>query len=150
MQPDILPGQYFVLLKGNGATPTEAFTAVCGITTKNFTGQINTNDNFVADCDNPTDVPIRRVTATGKQFDLSAEGLMNRSNVQDMWNALGTFGNWRLAYTEPENDEVFQGYWQGRFLMNNFQLGAPQGENTTLSLQFLSDGDVALTEVTPT
>lgn len=150
MQPDIIPGQYFVLMRGNGATPTEVFTAVCGITTKNFTGQINTNDTFVPDCDNPEDVPIRRVTATGKQFDLGAEGTLNRSNLQDMWNALGTKGNWRLLFTEPEDDQVFQGYWEGRFLMNNFAVTAETGPFANISLQFLSDSDVELTEVTPT
>jgi hypothetical protein len=38
-QPDIIRGTYFSLMLGDGAGP-ETFTALCGITTRDFTHQV--------------------------------------------------------------------------------------------------------------
>jgi hypothetical protein len=77
-QPDIIRGTYFVLMHGDGGGP-ETFVPQCGITTRDFTGQVNTTDVFTRDCADPVNVPVRRVIATGKQFDLSGNGVLNRA-----------------------------------------------------------------------
>lgn len=148
-QPDIIRGTYFSLMLGDGATPTEVFTALCGITTRSFTGQVNTNDVFTRDCAVPTDVPVRRIIATGKQFDLSGEGTLNRANLEVLWAELGVISHWRYLFTEPTDDEVYQGYWEGSFMLTNFQVTAEDENFANISLQMASDGDVAFTEVTP-
>lgn len=148
-QPDIIRGTYFVLMLGDGATPTEVFTALCGITTRRFTGQVNTNDVFTRDCADPVNVPVRRVIATGKQFDLSGEGTLNRANLEVMWAELGNISHWRYLFTEPADDEVYQGYWGGSFMMTNFEVTAEDADFANISIQMASDGDVLFTEVTP-
>lgn len=147
-QPDIIRGTYFSLMLGDGAGP-EVFTALCGITTRNFTGQVNTNDAFTRDCADPVNVPVRRVIATGKQFDLSGEGVLNRALLADMWGELGLISNWRLVFTEPSDDEVFQGHWSGAFMLSNFAVTAEDENFATISIQMVSDGDIVFTEVTP-
>lgn len=147
--PDIIKGTYFVLAKGDGGTPTEVFAPLCGFTTKTFRGQVNTNDVFVRDCADPENVPIRRITATGKQWSLTGEGQINRANIADIQSGLGIVDNWRFLWTEPDGDEVFQGFWEGPFMMVNFEeTGGDEGYATfTISLE--SDGEVEFTEVTP-
>lgn len=148
--PDIIRGTYFVLAKGNGATPTEVFTPLCGFTTKTFRGQVNTNDAFTRDCADPENVPIRRIIATGKQWSLTGEGQINRDNIGDIQGSLGEVDNWRFLWTEPEGDEVFQGYWEGPFMLVNFEETGPDDNFATFSVTLESDGIVAFTEVEPT
>lgn len=149
-QPDIIRGTYFVLAKGNGATPTEVFTALCGFKTRTFRGQVNTNDVFTRDCDDPENVPIRRIIATGKQWTITGEGELNRSNIDDVQSGLNVIDNWRFLWTEPEDDEVFQGYWQGAFMLVNFEITGGDENFATVSITLESDSEVTFTEVTPT
>lgn len=145
-QPDIIRGTYFVLMQGDGGGP-ETFVGLCGITTRDFTGQVNTNDVFIRDCADPENVPVRRVIATGKQWDLSGEGTLNRAQLADIQAALGVIGNWRLVFTEPTDDLVYQGYWAGAFMLNNLKITSSDENFATISIQLVSDGEVEFTEV---
>lgn len=148
-QPDIIRGTYFVLAMGDGGSPAEIFTALCGITTRSFTAQANTNDQFTRDCANPEDTPIRNLIVTGRQWSLSGEGSLNRSQLEDIEEAFGIPKNYRFYYTEPSDDEVFQGYWEGRGIMVNKTITGGDEEFATISLQIESDGQWTFTEVTP-
>ncbi len=147
-QPDIIRGTYFSLMLGNGAGP-EDFTALCGITTRSFTGQVNTNDVFTRDCALPENVPVRRVIATGKQWSLSGEGVLNRADLERIQAELGAISNWRFLFTEPTDDEVFQGHWGGAFMMTNLQVTGEDENYANISIQLESDGEVVFTEVMP-
>jgi predicted secreted protein len=146
-QPDIIRGTYFVLAMGDGGNPTETFLALCGITTRTFTAQINTNDVFTRDCADPEDIPIRRLITTGRQWSLSGEGQLNRDNLDTIIAAQGLTKNYRFYYTEPADDEVFRGYWEGPAKMVNLTVNASDDDFAGISLQFESDG---LWEWTPT
>lgn len=148
-QPDIIRGTYFVLAMGDGATPTELFTALCGITTRSFTDQVNTSDQFTRDCDDPEDIPIRRLITTGRQWSLSGEGSLNRANIESIINAHGVTKNYRFYWTEPSDDEVFQGYFEGPAKIVNRTITGGDEEFATMSLQLESDGLWDFTEVTP-
>jgi hypothetical protein len=41
------------LFIGDGATPTEAFVAICGMTQMELTTAVNTGETVIPDCDNP-------------------------------------------------------------------------------------------------
>lgn len=140
-QPDIIRGTYFVLAMGNGATPTEVFTALCGITTRTFTYQANTNDQTTRDCADPADVPIRRLIVTSEQWSLSGEGVLNRSQLEDILAAKGQPKNYRFYYTEPSDDEVYRGYFEGQAILVNITITGGDDEFATISLQFESDGE---------
>jgi hypothetical protein len=145
-QPDIVKGTYFVLAKGDGAV-SETFTPLCGITTKTFRGQVNTNDQFTRDCADPENLPIRRITATGKQWSLTGNGVLNRENIQLIQESLGEIGNYRFLWTEPADDLVFQGFWEGAFMLTNFEEGASDEAYGTIQISLESDGEVEFTEV---
>jgi predicted secreted protein len=147
-QPDIIRGTYFSLMLGNGATPTEVFTALCGFTTRNFTDQVNTNDVFTRDCADPEDIPIRRLIPTGRQWDLTGEGQLNRSNLEAMQAAHDAQAhNWRFLFTEPTNDWIFQGFYAGPAIITSLQITAADDDFATVSLTLASDGQWAFTEV---
>jgi predicted secreted protein len=149
-QPKILRGTYFVIMKGDGATPTEAFTALCGLKTRTFRGQINTNDIFTRDCADPEDVPVRNIIATGKQWTLSGEGDLDRNNIDSLQASRGVVGHYRFLWTEPDDDPVYQGYWGGSFMLTQLEEAGPDDAFATVSLTFESDGEITFTEVTPT
>lgn len=149
-QPDIIRGTYFVLGMGDGATPTETFTALCGINTRSLAYQANTNDQFTRDCADPENVPIRRAIVTGEQWDLTGEGTLNRSQLATIEAAKGLPKNYRLWYTEPADNEVYQGYWQGQYILTGITVTGGDEEFATISLTMVSDGEVTFTEVTPT
>ncbi len=148
-QPDIIRGTYFVLAMGDGATPTEVFTGLCGITTRTFTQQVNTSDQFTRDCDDPEDIPIRRLITTGRQWSLSGEGSLNRAQFDMMNDALGITKNYRFYWTEPTDDEVFQGYFEGPAKQVNMTITGGDENFATISLQMESDGEWEFTTVTP-
>jgi predicted secreted protein len=139
-QPDIIRGTYFVLAMGDGGTPTETFEALCGINTRTFNYTANTNDQFTRDCADPENVPVRNAIVTGEQWELSGEGSLNRSQLQDIEDAKGQPKNYRFYYTEPSDDEVFRGYWEGRFILNNFSITGADENFATISVSFVSDG----------
>jgi hypothetical protein len=144
-QPDIIRGTYFVLAMGDGATPTESFTALCGINTRTFVSQTNTTDTFTQDCDDPEDIPIRRLITTGRQWSLTGEGQLNRSQLQTILDAEGDTKNYRFYYTEPANDEVFRGYFQGAAKLVNITLNGNNDDFGGISLQIESDGEWTFT-----
>lgn len=140
-QPDIIRGTYFVLAMGDGATPTETFLALCGITTRTFSDQINTTDFFNRDCADPEDEPVRRLIVTGRQWSLSGEGSLNRENLDTIIAAHGVTKNYRFYYTEPADDEVFRGYWQGPAKIVNRTINGSDDTFASISLQIESDGE---------
>jgi hypothetical protein len=148
--PKILRGTYFSLMAGDGATPTEAFTAICGIETRSFTSQTNTNDVFTRDCANPEDVPIRRVIPTGKQWDLTGEGSLARENLETLQGLDdGQPHNFRFVFTEPADDEVYQGFYEGAAVITNISITAADEAFATISITLASDSEWTFTEVTP-
>jgi hypothetical protein len=146
LQAQPIRGTSFVLALGDGGGP-ETFAALCGVTTRDFTAQTNTNDVFTRDCADPEDVPIRRLIATGKQWSLSGEGQLNRANLEDIQAALATTKNWRYYFTEPTDDEVFQGYYQGPGMLTQLKITATDDNFATISLTIESDGEWAWTTV---
>jgi len=148
-QPKILRGTYFSLMLGDGAGP-ETFTALCGITTRNFTHQSNTNDVFTRDCADPENVPVRNIIVSGVQWDLTGEGVLNRSNLEAIQAADdGQPHNWRYLFTEPTGDEEYQGYYSGAGIITNLTINAADEQFATISLTIASDGEWAWNEVTP-
>lgn len=146
-QPDIIRGTYFSLMLGDGEV-VETFAALCGITTRSFTHQTNTNDVFTRDCADPEDIPIRRLIPTGSQWDLSGEGVLNRANLATIQAADDAQAhNWRYLFTEPADDLVFQGYYAGPAIITNFQITAADDDFANISITLASDGQWTWTEV---
>lgn len=146
-QPDIVKGTYLDLLLQTAAGPPAVFSPLCGLTTRSFTEQVNTNDTFVPDCDDPEDVPVRRLVPTGKQWDLSGEGLYNLAQEQKIREASGVTKNYRFRIGRPAGSIVGTGFWEGPAMLTNIQIGGNTGggEFGTVSLTIASDGEWVFT-----
>lgn len=138
-QPDIIKGTYFSLLLGDGDDP-EVFEALCGLTTRTFRAQANTNDQFTRDCDDPEDTPVRNLIVSGKAWSLSGEGTLNRSNLARIQAAWAVKKNWRFAFTEPADDLVYQGYYFGPGVMVTYEITGGDENYATISVNVESDG----------
>lgn len=141
-QPDIVKGTYVDILIGDGDDP-EVFTPICGLTARTFTQQGNTNDVFIPDCADPEDVPIRRLVPTGKQWDLSGEGLLNLAQRAQIDAAWMVTANYRFRIGRPAGSIVGAGYYEGPAMLTNIQWGGStgNGEFASGSLTIASDGE---------
>jgi len=142
-QPDIVKGTYVDIMVENPVN-SGTFTRFCGLSTKTFTYQKNSGDIFIPDCDDPEDVPIRRLNITGRQWDLSGEGYYNRAQAPLIRTLIeeGSPRKFRFAVSEPATDAIDAGYWEGNAQMMNVQYGGPAGgEYATFSASVASDGE---------
>jgi hypothetical protein len=147
-QPSILRGTYFSLMARTSTGP-DVYTALCGISTRSFTAGVNTNDQFTRDCADPEDVPIRRAIVTGRQWDLTGSGSLNRDNLETIIGLQATTENYRFVFTEPADDEVFQGHWTGPAILTNLEITAEDEAFAQISINLVSDGEWVWAEVTP-
>lgn len=138
-RPDIVKGTYVDIAIGNGADP-EVFSILCGITTRQLTERANTRDRFTRDCADPEDVPIRSIIATGKQWDITGSGLFNRSQRAVLDTCVGHIKNYRFIVSEPETDEISDGYYAGAAMMTDKVIGGADADDVTLSTTIASDG----------
>lgn len=145
-QPDIIRGTYFSVLLGDGGSP-ETFVPLCGMTARTFTKQANTNDQVTRDCAAPEDVPIRRLIVTSKQWSLSANGVLNRSQLAIINAAWGETRNYRFNFTEPAADLIYQGYEGGPAILTNITETGGDDAYATISVQIESDGQWVFVEV---
>jgi hypothetical protein len=131
---------------GNGASP-EVFTVLCGLSTRSLTAQLNGNDEFIKDCADPEDIPVRAFLPTGRQWDVSGSGVLDRNSLQSVINAQGYTKNYRFVFGEPANDQVFSGYWAGPGVLTNVSFGGNDDAFATVDLTIVSDGLWVFTEV---
>jgi hypothetical protein len=141
--PSVIKGNYFdVAVSLDGGT---TFTTICGLTTTSLTEQYNTGDEFIRDCADPTAVPFRVVNVTGVQFDISGTGLYNRAQGDLIRSLGGQSLVYRFIMGEDASDAVDGGYYQGKFVLSNKQLGGGDGSYATSQFTWVSDGVVTWT-----
>lgn len=138
-QPDIIRGTYFILALGDGQV-SETFNPLCGLTTRQFSYTANTTDEFIRDCADPEDVPIRRLLVTGEQWSLSGNGSLNRANIDDIEAAKGTTRNFRFYWTEPADDSVYAGYYEGAAIITSITIDGNDDAYAQVAVQIESDG----------
>lgn len=133
-----------LILIGDGATPTEGFTAPCGLNTKGFTLSANSNEVQVPDCDDP-DAPawIERAVAT-MTGQITGAGVMAKESFT-LWRDWALSGQTKNARVQI--DEPGMGYYAGRFLLSNFALSAELGNKIQVDVTLDSDGAITWTTV---
>jgi predicted secreted protein len=142
-----LPTEFdFALIKiGNGATPTEAFTTVCGIEAAQVNFVANTSDHFARDCAKPGKVPYRKVKTTGQQIDVTGSGLSNADTITDFLAALGLSKNYKVEGYKRDGTDTGDliGTFSGPFVMTAFNLNISDDASGEITLA--SDGIVTYT-----
>lgn len=141
--PSILKGTYIDVMVAEPAG-SNTFVKLCGITTNTFTTQKNSSDQFIADCDDPEDIPVRLLNITGRQWDISGNGFMNRAQAPLIRTLLteSTARTFRVQIAEPDDEDIDAGYYQGPAQVMNAQIGRPEGSGyASLSVAIASDGE---------
>lgn len=147
-KPKLLRGTFINILMGDGGSP-EVFAPICGARVKSLNHVIETNDDYSRDCADPEDVPTRDVVPTGERWDMPFTGVLNRTQLEDMQNAVGVYKNYRFELAQPAADVVPNGggYWAGEGLMNSFNITGDDGANSTIEGSVLSNGEWVWTPV---
>ena len=138
----------FAVIKiGDGATPTEAFTVLCGIDQVSVNRVVNTSDRFRRDCAKPGAVPKRKVQATGTQTDISGSGVFNIAQVEAFTDALGITGNYRVELGRRDGTDTGEilGHFTGPFMLTAHNISV--GDEGSAEITLASDGDVVWTDL---
>jgi hypothetical protein len=144
--PDTVRGTYVTVLMGNGATP-EVFAVLCGITTKSLTDAIGTSDEYTRDCADPEAIPVRELITTGRSWSITGGGLMNRSQLPDLEDAMGKRKNYRFFIGEPTDEDILNGYYGGRGVLTSKTIRGDDGGKVGLDLTVMSDAAWTWTDV---
>lgn len=123
----------FVVIKlGDGATPTEVFTVMCGMENINLNQTANTTDRFRRDCAKPAALPKRKVRTTSTQWDVTGSGVINTAEFARFKAALGYSRNYRLEFgrydvAQPDTGVII-GTYAGPAVMTANNISMSDGE----------------------
>lgn len=137
-------GQHIIVQMGDGATPTEVFTTICGITEKGLEQTASTSEETIWDCadqDAPPKV-VRDVQST--DWSISASGQVDSSGLAALDTAFtaAVERNFRFVF----KDTVINKYKQGPGIITSFSVTGTNGEKAKVSLTITGAG--ALTTLT--
>lgn len=121
-----------VIKLGDGATP-EVFTTVCGMENVTLNQTVQTNDRFRRDCAKPGQVPSRKVRVTGKQWDITANGVANIAEIDRLKGALGISHNYQIVAIEYDGTDGGNvlGTFSGPAVMTANNMNLQPNEGTT-------------------
>lgn len=144
-KPTTLTFGKFLIKVGDGADP-EVFSAPCGLTTKSFNQTASSQETVVPSCDQP-DAPAyveRAIDALSAE--ISGSGVLAAESI-DVWRDFfesGESKNCRVYLDVPLADNG--GYWQGAFVLTQFNVGAERGKKVSVEVTLQSDGEYTWTD----
>lgn len=133
----------FALVKiGDGATPTEVFTVLCGLQDTNINRVANTSDRFVRDCAKPGEIPNRKVKTTGKQLDVTGSGLIDKAQIDVFEDALGAAKNYKIELYADDGTDAgdLLGTFAGAFVMTAANMSVPRDGSASAEVTLASHG----------
>lgn len=125
---------------GDGATPTEAFAAPCGLTSKSITFSKNLNEVDIPDCDDPDAAAWLGRDVQNLSASISGDGVLAAGSIETWWDA---FKN-----TDSINVEVSIEFstgtmlWEGAMHLESFEPNAENGGRVQASIGMQSDGEM--------
>lgn len=139
---DKLKSTRVAIMMGDGATPTEVFSPMCGITTKGFQQTRATNDTVDWDCADPDATPVTVRDAGATDWTISGSGLLHRPLLADVQEAFdsGNPTNFRFMFDEPTGSEVIDGYYQGPGFITDLNITGNNGEYVNISITISAAG----------
>lgn len=142
---DKLKSTRVAIMMGNGATPTEVFAPMCGITTKGFQQTRATSDTVDWDCADPDASPITVRDVGASDWTISGSGLLHRPLLADVQEAFDSAGptNFRFMFDEATGAEVIDGYYAGPGIITDFNITGTNGEYLAVSLTISAAGPKA-------
>jgi hypothetical protein len=132
---------FAVIKVGDGATP-EVFTTACGIQNVTINTVANATDRFVRDCAKPGEIPYRKSKTTGKQQDITGNGLTDKASIDTFLAALGVTKNYKIElYADNDTDAgLLLGTFAGAYKMNAANLNIQRDGDSTAEITLASQG----------
>lgn len=133
----------FAIIKaGDGATPTEVFTIVCGMQDVSINFTANTTDRFVRDCAKPGEVPNRKVKVNGRQLDVTGSGLIDKTQITAFQAWLGNKKNSKVELYQDDGTDngTLLGTVAGNFMMTANNLSVPREGASAAEITLASNG----------
>ncbi len=129
-----------LLLWGDGASPTETFTPLCGFTSLELTVNIETATTNVPDCDDPELPAWLETDEVSKQMQLGGTGVID-ANVLDEFNDWILTGGERTFrwLTQAENGAA-NGYWEGRGILTTYGQTGERGQRWNHNFAIVLNG----------
>lgn len=104
---------FALIKKGDGATPTEVFTALCGLENVSINSVAQTAERNRRDCATPGLPGVRKLRTTGKSQTITGSGAVNKDSIAIFNTALGVVGNYKIELYK--NDGTGAGVLMGTF-----------------------------------
>ncbi len=97
-KPTVYPFGAGVVYVGDGASPDENFTKLCGFTSMELTIEKDTNDSTIPDCDDPDKAAWRDTDVLAMAWSAEFEGYYAKESSDLVWDAVssGTSTNLRI------------------------------------------------------
>jgi len=140
MAPPVLTNK-FALFLGDGATPTEVFTWLCGLNTRGLNLTNNTDESVAMDCDTPlTTVPhmTRRTTSQDTSASGSGRVAISALPVLRQWADSGEAKNIRLMVDESAANNG--GYWEFPAILQGLEIGQEDLNDATFTCTIVAAG----------
>ncbi|GEC52260.1 putative secreted protein [Bradyrhizobium japonicum] len=128
----------FLVELGDGVTPTEGFSAPCGLNSRSFNRTAATNDTNVPDCDDP-DAPswLERDTVSLSAA-IAGAGVVADEDF-DVWNSWFESGATKNVRIRLKNRT-----WIGPYKCTKLNVTGQRGSRVTFDVSLDSDGETVL------
>lgn len=129
---------------GNGATPTEVFTVLCGMSEKGLTRTKQINETTDWDCDDANALPVTIKDVQSTAWSISLSGLFHTTQraTLDTFFALTDSRNVRFVFDDGAN---IDGYYMGKAHITSLEIGATNGQYGTAAITIEGDGPLTWT-----
>lgn len=135
-------GRLMLIKIGDGVTPTEGFTSLCGLRSKTLTINNAEVDVTTADCTTPGGPLWTEVMEGAKRLSVSGNGYFkdeaNEATLSTLAMSDTPIGNFQIVVPDF-------GTFEGAFLLSSVEYGGEQEDGVTYSLSLASSGEVTFT-----
>jgi len=135
-------GRSLLIKIGDGATPTEVFTVLCGLNSKTLTINNSEIDVTTADCASPGGALWTEVLSGTKRVSVSGNGFFKDEAAELALNTLA------MAADSLANFQIIVpsfGTFEGSFFLSSVEYGGEKDGGVTYSLALASSGAVTFT-----
>lgn len=133
---------FMIIKSGNGASPTEVFTAICGVENVSINKTVNASDRFRRDCAKPGIPGVRKNVIGGKSMTITGSGAANIANIEAFEDLLGIPNNYEIDLMQADGSDsgVLLGTYSGPFVMMSDNISADPNGNSSGEITLNSDG----------
>ncbi|MFC7399590.1 phage tail tube protein [Chelatococcus sp. GCM10030263] len=141
-KPTTLSAAKLLVMLGDGATPTEAFTAPCGLTTKGISLSAASNDITVPDCDDPDAASWSERVISALSGTVSGSGVLAMESFET-WRDYFFSGASKNARVKIDTTLANNGgYFEGKFILTTFNVTGELGNKIQVEIELQNDGEI--------